>query len=120
MYYFGCYKEAGHYLWRAYQDGSITKMYEHNTEFPKDFPIQYRALDSCLLGYTKQIEGKGTLNYINGWTILAFWDRSQDKRFNSNSAFMIQGNYSLDKMKELAKAYFPQIYKRFNFDITLF
>lgn len=120
MFYFGCYKEAGHYLWKTHQNGTIVRVNESSKDFPSDFPIQYRALDSCLLGYTKQIEGKGTLNHINGWTILAFWDRSEDKRFNSNSAFILKGVYNLDEIKELAYKHFASICKRFNFNIELF
>jgi len=66
----------------------------------------------------KQVQGHARLTHHNGWTILAFWDRTGDSRGNSNSAFLEQGEHSFDEMVAKAKATFPKIWERFTFEVT--
>jgi hypothetical protein len=53
------------------------------------------------------------------WTIVAFWDRSADQRFGSNSAFIVEGRKCFDDVLQLAKANFPTVMARFDFPIVL-
>ena len=110
-FYHGCDGDTGHYLWR--ESGGRTCIVTH------DFPVPISTLDSGFLPpNAPQEEGLATLAHVNGWTILAFWDRSIDGRGNSNSAFVIPALiYNLDVVKQLAEKRFPWIWRRFKFEV---
>lgn len=117
-FYFGCRNhEAGHYL----QDASGRGVYEDS--LPKDFPVKHHVLDAGLLppyqAREKQVEGLAQLAHIGGWTILAFWDRSVDKRYGCNSAFVFRGTLTFEETKAKAAAMFPKIWGRFTFEVKL-
>lgn len=63
-------------------------------------------------------QGKALLTHSDGKTILAFWDYSGDSRPGSNSNFIENGTLSFAEMLALAKAEFPSIFHRFDFDVT--
>ncbi len=87
MYYFGCwrlhtndghrlYRPEGSSAWRLLMDGGL--------------PWTAAQIDTGLcphgVGLTaQQPEGAALLHHKKGWTALAFWDRSADRRRNSNS-----------------------------------
>ncbi len=108
MYYFGCSNHrVGHYLWESGSDacepvcpvGPIDTVY-----CPKN----------C-----NQKEGAAALVIKDGYTILAFWDRSKDTRHGSNAAFIERGTHTIGEMISLAKEKFPLIMQRFKFPIVL-
>lgn len=106
-YYFGCYKDPGHYLF----DVSMRRVYK--PKLPDDFPVNPDILDAGLLPpKLPQVEGQIFLNHINGWTILSFWDRSIDKRPSSNSAFVIRGIHKADEAFRLADESFHDVVAR--------
>ena len=112
-YYFGKWPDvyAGHHL---YDKSGYTL---HN--LPKDFPCAEGALDGGLLPPNQpEIEGVASVVHLNGWTILAFWDRSGDKRGRSNSAFVVRGYWDFPVIHHITQSNFPKIWKRFNFPIT--
>lgn len=55
------------------------------------------------------------VSHQDGWTAMAFWDRTVDTRPGSNSCFLAEGDYSLDEMCALAVKHFPRVVKRFPF-----
>jgi hypothetical protein len=113
-FYFGCWHGAGHYL---HTPGGNTMS---ERRIPEDFPIEHRALDACLLPPNQpQTEGLATLCHLNGWTILAFWDRSVDTRPGCNSAFLARGTYTFETMVGIAKDQFFEVWNRFKFDVRL-
>lgn len=59
-----------------------------------------------------QKQGPAALSHLNGWTCLAWWDRSEDTRPGCCSALIFKGEYSFDSMVEVLKARFPKIYAR--------
>lgn len=63
--------------------------------------------------------GKATFLHINGWTIFSFWDRSGDTRGNSSSTFLMRGTLSFRDAKTAAQVFFPKLWERFPFDVTL-
>jgi hypothetical protein len=63
-------------------------------------------------------EGVAVLAKLEGFTVLAFWDRSADERFASNSAFLSRQSQTFDEILAEAKQKFPQIFDRFDFEIT--
>jgi hypothetical protein len=113
IYYFGCKEGLGHYLHSPRASQAARP--------PADLPYTIKQLDAGLLPDNNwpQTEGAGALVQARGWTVLTFWDRTVDKRANSNSAFVARGLHSLAEMKVLAEAAFPAIYSRFNFEITV-
>jgi len=112
-YYFGCVECAGHHLnWRR-KDGSLsftgagmTRMYWVNT------------LDGTLCPRDTQEEGVATLTHLHGWSIIAFWDNSVDKRDGSNSMLLVYGYKHFKEVLDRAREAFPEVFKRFDFPIV--
>ncbi len=103
--YFGCAGPAGHYV---YNPGMA---YDRNMEW-----LAY--LDGLLPPEGDQIEGAAKLYHLNGCTLLAFWDRTGDKRPGSNSVFYIPGKVAFHEAVGAAKGSFPGIWRRFTFDVV--
>ncbi len=111
-WYFGADGGKGHYL-RGHRGQS-------QEAIPKDFPCRVGVLDTGFLPPAEeQIEGRATLATLNGWTVMAFWDRSVDTRRGSNSAFCIRGTHTFDEMVGIAKECFPAVWNRFKFEVRL-
>jgi hypothetical protein len=111
IFFFGCWSGAGHHL----QDATGRVRYQ----LPQDFPMPPDFLDTGLLPpKLPEVEGRATFVHLNGWTIISFWDRSVDTRGKCNSAFVMRGIYSFEDAIEKAKAAFPQIWKRFTFEVV--
>jgi hypothetical protein len=49
---------------------------------------------------------------VNGFTIIACWDRSADNRRNSNAVFIVEGERGLKSALTIAKQHFPDQVKR--------
>ncbi len=112
-YYFGCQIEKGHYLYLGNY-----KVYQAN--LPDDFPVNPGVLDGGFLPpKLKQLEGRAELIHCRDWTILTFWDRSLDKRLNSNSSFVARGILDFTQVVEIAKKYYSLIWERFNFEVVI-
>lgn len=103
--YFGCKGETGHYL---YIDGKR----QLSTNI-----IPWDQVDGVLCPFNRKA-GSAKLHHKDGWTALAFWDYSIDKRPGSNSVFFIEGIHGFYHMIQFGKNYFPEIMKRFDFPIV--
>ncbi len=110
FFYFGCIGHSGHYLWsapyRQCRDVGTT---------PWGFAIDGKL---CPITEGRQREGVASVHHKDGWTALAFWDRSIDSRPGSNSVFLAGEYLSFDEMVALAKSRFPDVWKRYSFDVT--
>jgi hypothetical protein len=114
-FYFGCWKETGHY-WRNQNPHTSCRQIE------KLVPgMIFRYIDGgfcpgAIRGKTDrtrpEVEGQAALHHIEGWTVLAFWDRSVDSRHSSNSAFVVVGRHDYTTMLEVAKRQFPDVLRR--------
>lgn len=107
-YYFGCVGEPGHFLYdsslRSVGGGSIT-----------GWPWRRGGLDCEYApggSDGPQKLGVTALAHHEGWTVLAMWDRSVDKRGNSNAAFIARGEHDEGAMREIAAAAFPAVWAR--------
>lgn len=113
IYFFGCRQYAGHFLWTPKMErlGRISTLkicealgggvaYDLDAGFaPKD---------------PKQIEGRAAVhNLKSGWTVVAWWDRSVDNRFGSNSALIMRGTHTLSEVLLAAADQFPELLPRF-------
>jgi hypothetical protein len=66
----------------------------------------------------KQIEGAALLHHLDDWTALAFWDRSIDSRYGSNSAFLLEGRFTFDEACRVAREAFPRVWARYKFEVV--
>ena len=120
MYFFGCWGEPGHYLFNP--RGGMTP---HAT-----LPPQIRGrIDG---GFCRaappgerwdgkkayEAEGLALLHHVEGWTILAFWDRSGDQRWGSHSTYLAKGEHDFAEMVRLAREAFPAVWARYGFEVV--
>jgi hypothetical protein len=130
MIYFGCWDQTGHYLRRP--DGQLSSKNVYDLMRREGI---YPAIDGgfCPGSQTNpdgtvrrpergpyQEEGWARLSHFQGWSILAFWDRSVDSRFGANSAFIEKDYWDFDAMVVRAKAAYPKVWTRFTFEVQLY
>jgi hypothetical protein len=119
MYYFGCHREPGHYF---FAPGMVK---DHEAGGPMPFSTQEGEpivpwgyhIDQALCPFGPQTEGLAKLNYKDGWTALAFWDRSVDSRPGSNSVFVLEGTHDFPTMLSHARDRFPEVIERLPFEV---
>ena len=116
VYYFGCWGETGPSLCSPGQH----KVHSERHATP------WESHDAVLCpGYVRlyengpQIEGEAALHHKGGWTALAFWDRSVDKRGGCNSVFFAEGTYGPAAVLEIAREHFPEVWVRFTFEVRV-
>lgn len=123
VYYFGRWGGPGHYLWSPAG---------HIAEQAVTTPWTLRELDP-LCGdpaladvrgrrsgdplywpgdEAHQPQGVARLYHREGWTALAWWDRSCDTRFGSNSAFVARGTLTAEALAQLGATAFPSVWTR--------
>ncbi len=108
-YYFGCHKEVGHFLW------------QHGMNRARHFDYRnwVESKDSIFCPQDSNRQGVAALHHLFGnITVLAFWDNSVDIRGQSNSHFFLRGIHSFGEAVEKAKIIFPEVFARFEFEIT--
>ena len=108
MYYFGCYKEVGHYL--------------HEINYDRvrldDLPREIRNnIDTGFCPKDTKIEGRAILHHVEGYTILSFWDNTIDKRPGSHSTYVKKGIHDFNEMICFISDLFTYIYNRYDFDL---
>jgi hypothetical protein len=83
--------------------------------------IPWRRVDGALLWNStdqtdvppwEQEQGAAALRYRDGWSCLAWWDRSGDARYGSNTALFAHGIHSFRSMLELLAQHYPQVESR--------
>ncbi len=121
MYYFGCYGHPGHFFHRPGQYEPLSVGREVTATFPWsaaecDGELQ-PGTEEMKKGYPtqrpdKQEQGICRIHHKSGWTALAFWDRSGDRRGNSCSTLIIDKELDFHDMIAEFQVSFPQIYKR--------
>ena len=122
IYYFGCWDGTGHHLWTS--DGRFA---------PHTLRLPWTGLDGTLCGDpaladmrgrssreplywpgddAHQPQGVARLHHRDGWTALAWWDRSEDRRYGSNSAFVAEGTLTAAEIVERGAGAFPSVWRR--------
>jgi hypothetical protein len=105
--YFGCVEGPGHYL----RGGS--------TGDRGDVRQAFEEIDMALCWSQKdQTQGRALVTRRNGWTALAFWDRSLDQRPGCNSVFFVRGNLTFAQMVWVSRHRWPKIWSRFSFQVV--
>lgn len=132
VYYFGVWpgSGAGHYLrasggarpgfsldgpdnplpWRYELDSQLCPMGDRDLRWKADY-------DSV------NHQGEAKITRKDGWTVLAFWDSSEDKRGDCNSNFILKTDEDLefDELVKIFREEFPELWARFdkNFGVRL-
>lgn len=106
-YYFGCKNknDLGHYLFDP-------TSYRHYRD--KVTPWEPNELDTGLAPKTAEYQQQSAakLHVKDGWTAIGMWDRSADKRYASNAAFVAEGEHSFEEMVRLFAEHFPEQHAR--------
>ncbi len=110
VYYYGCWGDKGHFLWTPEQDSVRISKMKDATPFGDD-------IDGVLQKGSGVCSGNGIpddaqLHDKDGWTALAFWDRTVDTRPGSCSVFLAEGVHKVEAIKEIARSNFPEIWDR--------
>lgn len=104
--------DGGHFFWhhaggRMRLDSSMSPWgYGDGTLAPRD------AAGNVLA------QGHAALIYKDGFTALAFWDRSRDSRPGSNRWFFAHGKFSFDEMMEGIGRDWPEVLTAMPFKIV--
>ena len=109
VYYFGVLRNTGHHLWHP------TK-FHINPNYIPDFLWSLSDLDGGLLEKIQafdRYDGRVYWARQQDWFMFLWWDRSGDKRSQSNSGFYVKGfntnqyvaafQYASDKFYEIIK-----------------
>lgn len=65
-----------------------------------------------------QPEGRALLHHRDGWTAVAFWDRTGDSRPGSNTAFLLDEVLDFDAAVDAARQAYPHVFARFTFEVV--
>ena len=117
IYFFGCENgQAGHYLWSV----GMNRCWDLIEKLPWGWSIDAKLAPATPEGNTgrAEIEGHAALHHKDGWSVLAWWDRSVDKRYGSNAGLHARGTFTAEEMLALGRKYFPAVMSRFTYEIT--
>lgn len=120
-YYYGLVPGGGHALCCIF-DGHLIRM-------PRDQVTPWPDIDNALqpgcqwtesrgLGYwhsppvNVQTQSAGRLHHKDGWTAIAFWDRTGDGRYGSNSTFIFEATLTFAEAVDRARETFPEVVAR--------
>lgn len=110
--YFGCGDRAGHY-WHVPGEHPVTYgvAYDNRTKYqPAGCPYDWN-IDGGAQPNTEQ-PNRARLEHHDGWTCLAWWDRTVDTRPGSCSAFVARGTHDYTSMLALLTEKFPWVARR--------
>ena len=115
-FYFGVdTRQAGHYWW-------LPGARENQLRCGFDYPPPWGAtVDGRLQphGRLENEQGPCALHHKDGWTAIAWWDRSgPDKRPGCCSVYAQRGEHDFDAMVAAFRASFPWAAQRMGFDLT--
>ena len=114
VYYFGCLGEVGHFMYEP--PGRVTT---ESNQFTLTNPWRLEVDGKLCPDDATQPEGIARLHVRDGWTAVAFWDRSLDARPGSCSVFLVEGELEFDAAVKAARSSFPAVLERFKFPVQL-
>lgn len=114
MLYFGPWDGLGHFM---HMEEGRRPPREQKKEGPWD-PFKPGGPDGGLQPEGPQEEGKALLHHKDGWTALAFWDRTVDHRGNSCSTYIAEGVFTFTEMVEMAKTRFAPRWNKMKFEVV--
>lgn len=124
-FYFGCIDGPGHFFHgqggttkvRALED-HLTALFDGLDSLDGKLCWNSPRRDHHRYDRRGETEGQAFVTHRGGWTALAFWDRSVDRRGASNSAFFVQGTLTFAQIVRVARHRWPKIWARFAFPVV--
>jgi hypothetical protein len=107
IFYFGRLNHCGHTL-----HGKKTNRRWDSTPWGN-------LIDGGLAPKLDVVDGNILEHHKDGWTAIAFWDRSGDSRPNSNSAFFVCCTMDAAELSSWAKKQWPEVFNRNNFPLLV-
>jgi hypothetical protein len=113
--FFGAWGRPGHYYWLPGRRWA-------ETDRSPPASLQGGKIDGRLAPQKRaprypnallEVEGEAAVHHIDGWTVVAWWDRSVDRRGGSNSAFLMRGTHTMSVVFLEAADKFPELLPRF-------
>lgn len=111
LYYFGCRGGSGHCLWTHYG----VRLGSYGPDF---LPWTAGELDGPLAPPDSQKQAPALIHHRDGWTALAFWDRTGDERDNSNSVVLAEGTHNFATMVAIMRKHLPWLAERLTFELV--
>ena len=111
LFYFGCKDSAGHYLWEGPNE-IYPQTISHRIGANNANTRFFERMDAVYAPGRTEKEGVYQEVDIDGFKILAWWDRTVDKRPGSNSALIGWGFNTSEEMIEAAKIIYPWVMSR--------
>lgn len=123
MYFFGPWEGAGHYLFNEHGHSEWRK----EKEVPWGVEIMDGGLQPHTCGSLERgqpcyrgtcaPQGIANVHHKDGWTALAFWDSSVDRRGGCVSVYLAKGDFDFTQMVEMAKTRFAKRWEKMTFDV---
>lgn len=116
IYFFGCWRDVGHYM--HVPDGR--RCWDVATPWGHDIDSRL-----CPNGKNRdrriadEVEGHAAIHHKNGWTGLAWWDRSVDKRGACNAGLYARATLNAQQILAIGRAQFPSVFGRFAYEIKV-
>jgi hypothetical protein len=117
--FFGVGNEPGHYWWQpgARPDRNVHTV--RTSGYPDGCPFGWECDGGLQPADPREVQGRCRLIERDGWTAIAWWDRSVDKRMACCSTFAAEGIHRFDTMLALLKESFPWVLARAKFELVL-
>lgn len=100
-YWFGTMERPGHFYHSS----------EHNSTYEAERIVPWNQIDGRWApredGGRECPQGQCVTHVESGWTVVAFWDRTHDKRGACNSALVVEGEWAFDEVVALFRETFP-------------
>jgi hypothetical protein len=74
--------------------------------FARPVPLTYE--EARYTKHEEQPQGRAFMHFVCGWTIVAWWDRSEDTRGGCSAAFFAEGRRPFARMMAMARERFPR------------
>jgi hypothetical protein len=110
--YFGWTYPAGHHLNRPRSRMGVSRRFD---EQPWGTKIDTGL---CPAPEPKKINGHIAVHHKDGWTAVAFWDRSGDIRPGSCTVFLTGADVSASQLLALARRQWPHVFERNGFPLN--
>jgi hypothetical protein len=109
IWFNGCRMQSGHFLHGPKSDALDYTTIGHTLgKWPDG---GFAPCDRLTGGY--EVEHKAMITWTKGYTVVAFWDRSIDRRHASNSCFIADQILSFSEMIPFCEEAFPEVFKRY-------
>lgn len=114
MFYCGCHRDTGHYLWTEdeYESYRFWEMQPWGVKL--DGTLQPTPRDGFIVP-----NGVARFTHEYGWSALSWWDNSIDTRQGSHSTFIVEGAYTAEEVLEMAQRRFYWVFAHFEYEISI-